>query len=423
MPEAFKIEKPDASAWSITAHKLDSYRWKQIRIDHGLFGAIVRFCRDMIIDFILGIRTQLVVKHKTLPSDPCDFLLLQASQKVIPLKRKKKLIFTLRHNGHSLIETAQETSRSALQKKLVVRPPQKTPLRYLFYAAYAEYIVNHYCPKVLLNDRNGSLLSPFLRLSLHSRGAILVHLAHATTVEDSRRLDMTDYDYYFLFGESSLKALSKRTIRFGSTQAVLSGSHMIDKSYNLPQSSERKKTILVLGVGPDKEKLSGYLETYDLLSEWIKIHPEYQVLFKPHPRSCAKYWKDLAENHCTVEVLSGSCSLAEALSHCSLVVNIMSNAVIEAALARRPIIYVNLEACLDIFDQEKFFGPKVETLSDLEKRIDFIQINYNEAVINSQSFAEYHLHHGVDGLDKTVEYLEALKIKKSIPAQSLKGTI
>jgi CDP-glycerol glycerophosphotransferase (TagB/SpsB family) len=160
-----------------------------------------------------------------------------------------------------------------------------------------------------------------------------------------------------------------------------------------------------------------------LLSEWVKAHPEYQVIFKPHPRSRAMYWEKLAEKYCNVEVLAGNYSLAEALRRCSIVVNIMSNAVIEAALAQRPIIYVNTEACPDIFEQEDFFGPKVETVADLEKSMDYIQQNYNKAVVSSESFARYHLHCGTKGLDKTVEYLEALKSRQNIPSNALKESL
>ncbi|MFD1693035.1 hypothetical protein ACFSHR_20405 [Azotobacter chroococcum] len=94
-------------------------------------------------------------------------------------------------------------------------------------------------PRLLINDRNGSLCSPFLRLSLNRRGRPLVHLAHATTLESSRRLGMTDYDYYFLFGQSSLDALRERPLRFGDTRAVLSGSHMVDRAYDLPPAGWR----------------------------------------------------------------------------------------------------------------------------------------------------------------------------------------
>src|SRR5690606_28367422 len=124
--------------------------------------------------------------------------------------------------------------------------------RYFGLAAYAQWLVEHHQPRILLNDRNGSLYAPFLRLALNARGSLLVHLAHATTVEGSRRLGMNDYDYYFLFGQSSLEALQARKLRFGSSTAVLAGSHMIDDDYVMPAPDLATRTLLILGVGPDK---------------------------------------------------------------------------------------------------------------------------------------------------------------------------
>ncbi len=420
MSDPLKILRPVDGAWSATAKKLDSYRWKQLRLRHGHFGSAMRFSRDAILDFFYGLRTIHAIKQSAPGAEPCDFLLLQGAPKVIHLQRKKKLIDRLRDNGHHLIETAQEDPADVLKKKRLARPPQKLPLRYLCYAAYAQWLVCHYTPKVLINDRNGSLLSPFLRLSLHHQDSPLVHLAHATTVESSRLLGMTDYDYYFLFGQSSLNALRQRPLRFGTTSAVLSGSHMIDDSFNLSKSASEKRNLLILGVGPDKEKESGYEQTYMLLAQWSENHPEFQVIFKPHPRSKSIFWKDMAKHCRTIEVLKNNCSLAKALSHSSLVVNIMSNAVIEAALAQRPIIYVNAGTDQDIFEQEKFFGTKVETLQDLEQRINNIYLDYSQAMIAAEKFAAHHLNYGSEGLKKTVEFLESLKNRRDVPHETLK---
>src|SRR5690606_22455526 len=96
----------------------------------------------------------------------------------------------------------------------------------------------------------------------------LVHLAHATTLGSSPRLSMNDYHYYFLFGQSSLDALRQRELLFGNSTAVLAGSHMIDDSYRLATPDPGKRTLLVLGVGPDREKLDDYLQSYALIRDW-----------------------------------------------------------------------------------------------------------------------------------------------------------
>jgi hypothetical protein len=333
------------------------------------------------------------------------------------------LIEELRRCGYHLVETALLEPKQILQQRLLKVPPVTVPTRYFGLAAYAEWLVECHQPRILLNDRNGSLYAPFLRLSLNARQRLLVHLAHASTVESSRRLGMNDYDYYFLFGQSSLEALQARTLRFGSSQAVLAGSHMIDSAYDLLPAEPSLRTVLILGVGPDKEKEARYQATYALLRDWVAEHPEYQVLVKAHPRSQAPFWHKAAAALANLQVLPANCTLAEALGRASLVINIMSNAVIEAALARRPLIYVNASGEPDIFAQDSFFGERVERADQLQQRIADIASDYVGSLQQSAQFADYHLAQGVAGLERTCALLEGLlrneRIESLPLAQSL----
>jgi len=393
--------------WAAKAKALDRYRWRLLRERHGWLGSALRFARDALLDGGFGLLTHARMARQLSP-EPCDFLLLQAAPKVIAFQRKQQLIAALRARGYNLQETALAPLATQLRQRWLVRPPQAVPLRYRGYAAYAQWLVTQYAPSVLLNDRNGSLYAPFLRLALEAQGGLLVHLAHASTVEHSRRLSMNDYHYYFLFGQSSLQALQKRPLRFGDSLAVLSGSHMVDQQFDLPPADPALNTLLILGVGPDKEKEPGYQHTYRLLRDWAAAHPEVRVQIKAHPRSAKAFWTEAAAHLPNLQLLPEGCSLANALAQASMVVNIMSNAVIEAALAQRPILYVNAGQQGDIFQQEAFFGPCIKTLPDLEARIEQIQQGYAAALGPSQAFAEYHLAHGCHGLDNVLSLLEQL---------------
>ncbi|MDR0529018.1 MAG: hypothetical protein LBG69_05350, partial [Zoogloeaceae bacterium] len=260
------------SLWERKALALDRFRWALLRERHGMLGSALRFIRDAIADGWFGLRAKFCLAA-SIDAESCDFLLLQSAPKVIGLRRKRLFMDALRQRGYRLIETALPEKRDVCANRWLVSPRQFVPLRYFGYAAHAAWIVKRYQPGILLNDRNGSLYSPFLRLSLNDEQRLLVHLAHATTVESSQRLSMNDYDYYLLFGVSSLEALRKRKLRFGSSIAVLTGSHMVDRSFNLPPANPAARTLLILGVGPDKEKESGYRRTYELLREWAREHP------------------------------------------------------------------------------------------------------------------------------------------------------
>lgn len=392
--------------WTSKAKALDRYRWALLRERHGFLGSALRFAREILVDWWFGFRAKRRLAI-SMTVEPCDFLLLQSTPKVIKFQRKKLLIEGLRGRGYNLVETALQEPKAILRERLLRMPPFVVPTRYFGLAAYAQWLVDHHQPRILLNDRNGSLYAPFLRLALNARNSLLVHLAHATTVEGSRRLGMNDYDYYFLFGQSSLEALQARELRFGSSIAVLTGSHMIDDTFNLPLASPEQKTILVLGVGPDKEKEKCYQEAYSLISMWAAGHPEWCVLIKRHPRSDANLWAKVVMSS-NVKLLPADVHLGYALKSASLVVNFMSNAVIEAALARRPVIYVGAGRSKDIFQQECFFGAVVESVEALDAKIMDIEEDYFSATRAAENFATYHLAGGFKGLDRTLSLLEGL---------------
>ncbi|MDR2874395.1 MAG: hypothetical protein LBV44_00490 [Methylobacillus sp.] len=396
-----------ANAWAAKARQLDRYRWQVLRAHHAWAGSFVRFLRDAIVDAACGFAAKLRLAA-AVESEPCDFLLLQAAPRVIKLQRKKTFMAALRERGHSLTETALPEMRDLIAAHMLRPPSQPVPLRYFAYAAHAAWLVEKYQPRILLNDRNGSFYSPFLRLALNARGGLLVQLAHSTTVEASRRLGMNDYDYYFLFGKSSLEALQARKLRCGTSIAVLVGSHMVDESYALPLPDAALKTVLVLGLGPDKEKLEEYQATYRLLRDWAERHTDYRVLIKKHPRSVMEFWEETGRALNNVHVLPPTTTLAEALGQASVAVNIVSNAAIEAALARRPILYVSCGHEHDLLSQARFFNGKISTMEALEQGVDALQRDYPAACQRSAEFAEYHLAYGTQGLRQNIHELERL---------------
>lgn len=408
--------------WEAKAKALDRYRWRLLRERHGWIGSALRFVRDAIRDWCFGICAR-CRQTRMIATTPCDILLLQAAPKVIALQRKKLLKEALRSRGYTLTETALQAPKIILQQRLFKAPPFPVSTRYFGIAAHAEWCVSQYNPKILLNDRNGSLYSPFLRLSLQRCSGLLVQLAHAATLERSTRLSMNDYDYYFLFGQSSLEALRRRILLFGDSCAVLAGSHMVDRSYDLPPAEAQRDVVLILGVGPDKEKETGYRQSYQLLRDWLAAHPERRALVKAHPRSFVPFWTEAAKTLENLTVLPRETTLAQALEQSGIVINIMSNAVIEATLAQRPVLVVNLSGDADIFQQNRFFGAEIHDLDTLEREFLRIQQDYAGGLARSRAFARFHLELGAEGLQRNVELLEFLLRGKEISFQPLSGNV
>lgn len=406
--------------WAEKSRALDAYRYALLRQRHGRFGSALRFFRDAVRDTVLGGVARFRLARSVIP-EACDFLLLQSAPKVVALNRKAALKTALRDRGHRLTETALPEARDILCARQLLSPPHAPPLRYFLFAAHAEWLCARHAPKILLNDRNGSLYSPFLRLSLHRRGGQLVQLAHAATLEKSSRLSMNDYDYYFLFGQSSLEALRGRALRFGDSNAVLAGSHMVDQTYALQPATTQRNTLLILGVGPDKEKEAGYQKTYALLRDWLAEHPEIPARVKAHPRSSVPFWREAAKALPNLSVLPAACTLAQALGEAGVVINIMSNAVIEAAQAARPVLVVNLSGDADIFQQERFFGAAIGDKETLSRAFARLQENYSAGLEQSAAFVRFHLEAGAEGLRHNLELLERLLRGEHVPCQALPG--
>ncbi|MGH8389136.1 MAG: capsule biosynthesis protein [Pseudomonas sp.] len=393
--------------WAQKARELDRYRWKLLRERHGRCGSFLRLVRDVLVDVAVGIRAKTCLSG-SVDAAPCEVLLLHSAPKSMALQRKNILIEALRKRGQHLTEVALRSPSDACARRMLLAPPQSVPLRYLVYAAHAQWLVMTYSPKVLINERNGSLHAPFLRLALAARGARLLHLAHATTLESSRRLAMNDYDYYGVFGHSSLIALQERRLRFGESTVVLVGSYLADETYDLPVADPALRTLLILGVGPDREKEPGYQRTYQLLRDWAEQNPQYRVLFKRHPRSKAQFWSDAAAQLTNIDLLDSKCSLAHALAQASVVVNIMSNAGIEAGLAGRPVIHVNAGGDVDIFSHSLFFGPQVRDVHQFSRQLQAVEEDYPGHVAQARRFADYHLVYGSQGLAKTTQLVDSL---------------
>ena len=296
------------------------------------------------------------------------------------------------------------------------------PASYYAHAAYAEWLARHHGPGLVLSERHGSLVTPFLRLALNARNKRLVQLAHATTVERSRRLSMTDYDYYLLFGQSSLAALQRRSLRFGTTQAVLTGSYLVDQRYDMPPAANDPR-VLVLGVGPDKEKRPGYQRTYALIRDWAARHPHIPVAFKPHPRSLMAFWRDAAARHPNVHLLPPELFLADALAQSSVVLSIMSNAALEASVASRPVIYINASDDPDDLEQSRFFGQCVNTSEMLDERLEWLHQHYDQALDNTHAFAQYHLAYGVHGQLQTADVIDRLIHGRPLQTTRLEGPL
>lgn len=335
---------------------------------------------------------------------PCDILFLHASEKSKALQIRAPLIAELRKNGLVVLEDAQQRPSTILKKRLLTRYKYNIPFKYLFISNYIQFIVETYCPKIIITDRNGSIYSSFLKEAVQPYGK-LVHMAHCVATDNFGRFSLIDYDYYFLYGTSSLDKIMHRQVRYGSTKAVLTGPYFSNKDFNLEANnadSNASKNILLFGIYPDLEKKENYRLIYDMVRKWAEMNPDFTLYFKPHPRSRSDYWKTAAQTLKNIIVLDPTEKLTSCLNNISITLSIYTNAVIDSALLNRPSLMVcrdNMSDLDDELDLEKFYLPRAATHEQLQENISTMLDNYSYYVGQAKKFAKYHLEYRQDSIE------------------------
>jgi len=359
---------------------------------------------------------------KPISSDiSCDVLILHRSKKTREIGLRNNLIAKLRQRGLNVIETQTEKNKVILKQKLFCPPPLKTPLKFLFYASYAYFIINKFNPKILMSESNGSDFSPFLKAFLPKESS-LIHVAHCVTTDNYRHYSLIDYDYYFLYGQSSLDKLHRRNSLFGSSKVVLTGPYIAHQDFELEACSVNKN-ILLFGVNPNMEKRVHIKKMYAVINDWINQHDDYQLFVKMHPRSKLDFWNE-AQSHCSnIHIVKKGTTMQQALSEISLTLGIYTNAVLDAALLNRPSLLVCEEDIKDELDIEQFFLPRSRNESELHSNIEKLLTNYQYYLKQTIEFSQYHLAHQTDSVSYITHCVDDIvHDKESFPIEHLQGT-
>ena len=342
----------------------------------------------------------LFIARKPLKHYSCDILFLHASEKSKALHLRDPLILELNKKGLIVLETAQQRPTTILKKRLLNKYQYPIPFKYLFIASYVQFIVERYQPKIIITDRNGSIYSSFLKEAVQPYGK-LVHIAHCVATDNFARFSLIDYDYYFLYGTSSLDKIMQRSVRFGSTKAVLTGSYFAHKDFNL-SASRANKNILLFGMYPDLEKKPTYYAIYNTVKQWAKNNSDMTLYFKPHPRSHNDYWQLASHTMDNIIVLEATEKLPQALENIAITLSVYTNAVIDAALLKRPSLLLASEemgSINDELDLEQFYLPKATNPKQLQENINTLLNDYPHYIKQAQAFAQYHLEYQQDSIE------------------------
>ena len=296
--------------------------------------------------------------------------------------------------------------KTILKDKLYGIPNHTVPLRLFFYAAYAYRIVEKYQPKIIMTNDNGSAYSPFLRKYANDSGGVVIHVAHSVPTDNYRKFNLIDYDYYFLYGQSSYQKLSNKKTSYGQTNCVLTGPLYLNlQDTHLPPRAPNQ-SILLFGTGPKLEKSKHVQSLYAKIHQWATLNADYTLYIKNHPRSGENYWNTTPLPHNII--VTQKETMTTLMSKASLAISIYSNAVIDAALLNRPSIFFNTDKMNDEFEIEKFFLPRVSDPNELQHSIRTILNDYDHYLQKTREFAHYHIARKNDSVDTIASSIQLL---------------
>ena len=364
----------------------------------GPSGASVWWLRESL----RGIYGRLRLRREPTTPRVCDVLLIHPSEKSRRQGRKTTLLAELRGAGLIVEETVATDNKEALRQRRLRPPLYSVPLPLYLSAARAADLLANYKAKVILTERNGWPTSTFLR-AFRDSDTRIIHLAHGVLSDQSSRLRYHDYDYYAVFGRSSLDYLRKGKPGFGDTLALLAGPY-----FPLPEKREvvpESRCLLFVGAGPEEEKTAAYRHSCDLALSWLKKHPEWKLWVRPHPRGSGQPWCNIAKTHPSIRLRPKGESLDHALSDVVAVWSGYTTAIIDCAIAGVPVLVLGRYA--DYFQCDLYGIPRLSSAEDLDIAMARVLTEPSLWQESLGIFARYH----VENLEQPVSSLATVIIE------------
>ena len=317
-----------------------------------------------------------------------DVLFIHSIDLMNKLGRKKTLISNIRQSGLIVTEIYPKGSKQIAQSN----ERFGTSIEKLYFRNFdlhAQYIIKKYSPKVIVTDRNGDLCSPFLKQHLQRHGKV-IHLPHSVLTAESNKYSMIDYDFYCLYGKSSLEHLQSLNNKFGNCEVILAGSYLFDHDFFLPKATPNLK-ILLLGMGPAMEEDPSYFRYYEILSEWFIRNPSFSLDVRLHPRSQHRFWLELSNKYKNINVRPTNESFQKSCIDSYMCVTTYTNAVVDAALLGRPSLLFCGTEIDDHLQIEKYFSARVSNIDNLDSTIKNYKTNLGHFQRQASNFAKYHV--------------------------------
>lgn len=259
------------------------------------------------------------------------------------INRTEKMASSLKEKGMIVEHKVMDSFYDMFFKRLFFcREGELQDRKYPYLEAYANYLVELYNPKIIITFNESTIFNLYLKKSLNEKGGKIINFAHGiVSKEVVLNNDKYYFDYYFVFGESSLiNARNKKT--HGDTKIVKVGSFFMDYQEKPPISSNSKKVLFCSqGDKIDKKVNEINLRNVDILCDWANQN-DYEVLFKFHPLEDESIVKSRFKDRTTkFTYLPKNMTMYDAVKESYFVIMSSSNSSLEVALLGRPIVLVN----------------------------------------------------------------------------------
>lgn len=268
---------------------------------------------------------------------------------------------------------------------------KKTPLLLIGSQSLARYFIIRYKPKVIIISINCSVIPGVLRREINKKGGKLINIAHGTGYKGIAHTS-SDFDYWLVFGQSTINGKLSNKKRIGRTEALIVGSPFLfgDQSQVDTNDEKNKNTILIAsqwvpdrGIYPQAMR-----ENRSMMLNFIQSNRDKDFFVKLHHLEVDDFWSVKAQEYANLSVYSRDISLYDALQKAYLCLHISSNASIEAGLMGVPSVTIDKYGFSTHLNIDQFL-PVVTTSSELNVVFDALLENYSEYQQRAKAYANY----------------------------------
>lgn len=401
----------DLSKYHLSIEELSKYhyyirRYSDKTKNKSKLQKVLKYCSDYVFKLFNQTFPLLMNESKR---ESCDILVITTCK--TDYLQTENLWKKLQSGGYKII-FINDSAKSIVKSIFVSRVSKKIPACLVMYASFAQFAAKKYDPKMICVFTHFNVLPSFLRYYSKAR---TVYIPHAV-IDSTYLYSNFDFDYYLVFGESSIMNIKNNQTKIGHTKIIKAGSPVIKENYNLPMININKNILFfsTWTMGKDVELTANFY----LMLDWARIHPEYTIFIKQHPSEDSLFIKNVVKNLANVIVLKKELDIVSALKNSSIVIINYSTASIEACLMNRPIVIINKfelnEKSNDFrFSDkylylEKYFPPRAKNIREIDDRIRQIQNNYDSYVKQCRLFAKFHLENFNDSSSKISAIIDSI---------------